>query len=371
MIDAAAGDTAQTLTWTLPHAVAGTMVLSLNAYVLLAGADFGGGVWDLLAHGKHRDRQRDLIAEAIGPIWEANHVWLILVVVLLFTCFPSVYAHLATALHVPITLILVGIVLRGSAFTFRTYDSKADVVQRRWGRIFSIASVATPLLLGICLGSVASGAVPMNAPASSGDFVSRYVGPWLGSPFAWSVGVLTLLLFAFLAAVYLTVEAQDGALRNVFRRDALQAQAALIVAGAVTLLLARRDAPALHRELTSGSIAIGMHAVTAVAAVTAIVALMKGHYRTARIAAAAQASFIVWGWAWSQFPYMIPPTQTITELAATRVMLSLTLGALAVGTAILLPSFVYLFWVFKRGEKAFGNDHPLPVGDDSQRSASS
>ena len=93
------------LTWTLPHAVAGVMVLSLNAYVLLGGADFGGGVWDLLARGRQRDEQRALIAEAIGPIWEANHVWLILVVVLLFTCFPRAYAHLATALHVPITLM--------------------------------------------------------------------------------------------------------------------------------------------------------------------------------------------------------------------------------------------------------------------------
>ena len=132
MISAAAVSTE--LTWTLPHAVAGTMVLSLNAYVLLGGADFGGGVWDLFARGKDRDAQRTLIADAIGPIWEANHVWLILVVVLLVTCFPKAFAHFATELHIPITVMLVGIVLRGSAFTFRTYDSKRDHVQRRWGR---------------------------------------------------------------------------------------------------------------------------------------------------------------------------------------------------------------------------------------------
>src|SRR5688500_1569319 len=99
-------EAAEALTWTLPHAVAGTMVLSLNAYVLLGGADFGGGVWDLFARGKQQDDQRALVANAIGPIWEANHVWLILVVVLLFTCFPRAFAHLATALHVPITLML-------------------------------------------------------------------------------------------------------------------------------------------------------------------------------------------------------------------------------------------------------------------------
>lgn len=348
----------ETLTWTLPHAVAGTMVLSLNAYVLLGGADFGGGVWDLLARGKNRDEQRSLIAEAIGPIWEANHVWLILVVVLCFTCFPRVFAHLATELHVPITLMLVGIVLRGSAFTFRTYDSKADAVQRRWGRIFSIASVATPVLLGLCLGAVASGAVPMNAEHRGIDFTTRFIAPWLGSPFGWSVGVLTLLLFAFLAAVYLTVEATDVALRARFRRDALQAQGALFVAGAATLLFAQRDAPVLYRGLTSGSVATAMHIVTGIAAVSAVAALLKGRYRIAQVAAAAQASFIVWGWAWSQFPYMIPPDRTITELAATRVMLTLTLSALAIGTAVLLPSFVYLFWVFKRGGKAFDEHDP-------------
>src|ERR687884_759435 len=107
----------------LPYLLAGILVLSLNAYVLLGGADFGGGVWDLLARGPRRDAQRALVADAIGPVWEANHVWLILVVVLLFTCFPVAFGALSVALHVPLVLMLVGIVLRGSAFTFRTYDS--------------------------------------------------------------------------------------------------------------------------------------------------------------------------------------------------------------------------------------------------------
>ena len=219
------------LTWTLPHVVAGTMVLSLNAYVLLGGADFGGGVWDLFARGAHRDEQRALIAEAIGPIWEANHVWLILVVVLLFTCFPAAYAHLATALHVPITVMLVGIVLRGSAFTFRTYDSTQDAVQRRWGRIFSVASLLTPVILGVCLGTVASGRVPMRATAdlAAFTFADRFITPWAASPFAWAVGLLTLALFAFLAASYLTVEADTPPLRDIFRRRALQSQGALLV----------------------------------------------------------------------------------------------------------------------------------------------
>lgn len=342
------------LTWTLPHAVAGTMVLSLNAYVLLGGADFGGGVWDLLARGKDRDAQRQLIAEAIGPIWEANHVWLILVVVLLFSCFPKAFAHLATELHIPITVMLIGIVLRGSAFTFRTYDSKRDHVQRRWGRIFSVASLLTPVVLGVCLGTVASGAVPIRSIESlrGVTFSERFVDPWARSPFPWAVGLLTLALFAFLAASYLTVEATDDRLRDYFRRRAVQSQIALLVLAMATLVIARAENPLLFQGLTEGSTALSMHGVTAVAAATSLWALATRRFQVARLAAAAQASFILWGWAWTQYPLMLPPTRTITALAAPTITLSLTLGLLAVGTMILLPSFVYLFRVFKHREGA-------------------
>lgn len=347
------------LTWTLPHIVAGVMVLSLNAYVLLGGADFGGGVWDFFARGSKRDEQRALIANAIGPIWEANHVWLILVVVLLFTCFPRAFAHLSTELHVPITIMLVGIVLRGSAFTFRTYDSKQDAVQRRWGRIFSMASLLTPIVLGVCLGTVASGAVPMRTPqeAAALSFTQRFIDPWFASAFPWAVGLLTLILFAFLAASYLTVEAPDDTLRNVFRRRAQQSQLALLVTAGATLLLARAENPLLFTGLTRGTTALAMHAVTALAAVVSLWALAARRFQIARLAAAAQASFILWGWAWTQFPWILPPDRTITSLAAPQVTLQLTIGALAVGTAILLPSFVYLFRVFKSGETAFGAEH--------------
>ena len=346
------------LTWTLPHIVAGVMVLSLNMYVLLGGADFGGGVWDFFARGDKRDEQRALIAEAIGPIWEANHVWLILVVVLLFSCFPKAFAHLATELHVPLTVMLVGVVLRGSAFTFRTFDSKQDAVQRRWGRVFSVASLLTPIVLGVCLGAVSSGALPLRTAreAATLSFTARFIDPWFASPFAWAVGLLTLLLFAFLAASYLTVEAPEGVLRNVFRRRALQSQGALLLTALATLVVARAENPLLFEGLTNGRTALAMHAVTACAAATSIWALRVRRFQVARLAAAAQASFILWGWAWTQFPWLIPPDRTITELAAPRITLQLILGALGAGTVILLPSFVYLFRVFKRGETVFSVD---------------
>jgi cytochrome d ubiquinol oxidase subunit II len=331
---------------TLPHAVAGVMVLALNAYVLLAGADFGGGVWDLFARGPRRDEQRSAIADAIGPIWEANHVWLILVVVLLFTCFPRAFAHLSTALHVPITLMLVGIVLRGSAFTFRSYDRKTDAVQRRWGRLFAIASVVTPVLLGVCLGAVASGAVPMAPLDPTRTFTDVYLRPWI-TPFTLAVGGLSLALFAHLAAVYLAWERAEPGLKADFRARAMLAAIVVFGAGLVTMWLARDAAPLVFAGLTTGRVALGMHAVTAAAGLTGLWALWRERWLLAVVAAAAQASFLLWGWAWSQFPWLIPPAHTITELAAPRVTQRLVLTVLGAGTVILLPSFVYLFRIFK------------------------
>src|SRR5437868_3670654 len=166
-------------------------------YVLLGGADFGGGVWDLLARGERAGAHRKLIARAIGPIWEANHVWLILALVILFTAFPPAFATIDTALHVPLSLMLLGVVLRGAAFTFRAYDREEESVQRAWGRAFAIASVVTPVLLGANVGALMSGEIQVV----DGEVRSGFVASWL-APFPLSVGALCLALFAWLAAVY-------------------------------------------------------------------------------------------------------------------------------------------------------------------------
>lgn len=331
--------------------VAGCALVALTAYVLLGGADFGGGVWDLLASGPRRRQQRALVAEAIGPIWEANHVWLIIVVVLLFTCFPAAFARLAVTLHIPLSLMLIGIVLRGSAFTFRSHygpgreeGGRAAGTTERWGRVFAIASAGTPVLLGLCVGALAGGALPV--PGRAG-FYPTFVAPWL-TPFGLGVGVLTLALFAFLAAVYLTVEAQDDDLREDFRRRALYAAAAVFVAAFGTLGLALLGAPLMGRGLTAAPWAPALHAATAAAAVTAIWALWRRRYRLARVAAAGQVSLILWGWALAQYPYLIPPDLTIRAAAAPRITLVLVLWALTAGALVLFPSLIYLLRVFKR-----------------------
>ncbi len=331
---------------TLANLLAFLLAAALNAYVLFGGADFGGGVWDLLATGPRRRRQREVIGHAIGPIWEANHVWLILAIVLTFTCFPPVFARLGIVLHIPLTLMLVGVVLRGSAFTFRSYDDEHDAVQLRWGRIFSSASVVTPLLLGICMGAVASGRV---GTVMEGGFAERFVDPWW-NPFAVSVGVLTLALFAFLAAVFLTMESHDTDLTEDFRRKALGAGVAVFLAAGLVLVLSLGGAAPLVTEGLLGSIwAIPLHLATGASAVAVLAALYYRRYRLARAAVAVQVSLIFWGWALAQYPYLLPPGFTVEESAAPRATLRLVAITLFVGALVLLPSLVYLFKVFKSG----------------------
>jgi cytochrome bd ubiquinol oxidase subunit II len=327
----------------LADIVAVVLALSLNAYVLFGGADFGGGVWDMLATGPRRQRQREVIAHALGPIWEANHVWLILAIVITFTCFPAVFARLGTLLHIPLSLMLVGIVLRGSAFTFRTYDSQHDAAQRRWGRIFASASVITPVLLGVSIGTVASGRLGRN---TTGTFVQQYVEPWL-TPFAFSVGLLALVLFAFLAAVFLTLETRDHDLCEDFRRRALGAGVAAFFASALVLLLSQRGAPLVMAGLLGSRWAIPLHLVTGITAIAVLTALWHRRFRLARVGAGLQVSLIFWGWPLAQYPLLVPPDLTITRAAAPEITLRLVLIILVVGGVILLPSLWYLFRVFK------------------------
>jgi cytochrome d ubiquinol oxidase subunit II len=330
----------------LPEVIAGLIVLALNGYVLTGGADYGGGLWDLLATGPRRTAQRDLIASSIAPVWEANHVWLIVAVVLFFTAFPAAFGALGVVLHVPLTLMLLGVVLRGSAFVFRSYGSGTSSARRRWGLAFAVASVITPVLLGITIGSTASGAAA-NAYGRVGDlpFVEVFIAPWL-TWFPIAVGLMTLALFAFLAAAYLAVGATDVALQEDFRRRGIAAAIAVFVFSGISLVVARLGAASMLSGLTESPRALVVQGVTAVAAVTAIVALWTRHYQLARLAAAAQTSLILWGWAFAQFPFIVPPTMSIRETAAPDITLWLLFIGVLAGAAILIPSLRYLFRTF-------------------------
>jgi len=321
-------------------ALGAVALASLVVYALLGGADYGGGIWDLLASGPRKVAQRDLVERAIGPIWEANHVWLILVVVVLFTGFPAAFGAISTTLFVPITLLLFGIVLRGAAFTFRAY-ADGDALQARWGLVFSASSVLAPLTLGAVVGALASGRLrvaPDGTPRS--DPMA-----WL-TPFSASTGLLAAALFAFLAAAYLAVEA-DGDLRRDFRARAGAAGAAVFAAALLAAVLSWREAPLVFEGLTARPWSLPLHLATGAAALLAFWALWTDRVRAARFFAAAQAALIVVGWGAAQYPFLVVPDVTLAGAAAPARTQVLLLWALGAGALTLIPSLWLLFRVFK------------------------
>ena len=322
------------------------LVASLNFYVLLGGADYGGGLWDLVASGRTAERQRTTIARAIGPVWEANHVWLIVAVVIVFAGFPRAFAVMSTFLHVPLLVVLIGIVTRGSAFVFRAYGSDDPRRGRYWGRTFAVASTVTPLFLGIVVGALTEGRLPA---APEGTFADVFIWPWL-TPFAVSVGVFALTLFGFLAAVYLTLESDDNDERAAFRTRALSSGVAVGALAALVVLLAP---PNVRDGLIASPWAVPLHVATAVCAVAALELLWTGRYAMARLAAVAQSSLILWGWALVQYPYAIRPHLTLAAAAAPENVLVMLLQVLGMGAVILIPSLLFLFAIFgPRGTRA-------------------
>jgi cytochrome bd ubiquinol oxidase subunit II len=325
-----------------------SLVGALTFYLLTGGADFGAGIWTLFAFGRNAQKQRALIDHAIGPIWEANHVWLIVAVTILFTAFPTAFAVIATGLHIPLSLMLVGIVLRGTAFAVRTHDitSRTDGSSTTpviWRYVFAGSSVITPALLGVNLGAVASGR--MAEVSSTASFTERFVAPWL-APFPLSVGFLTIVLVAYLAAVYLLVEARDPDLRTLFTRRAMMSCGAVVLAAAVALWQARRGAPEIYAGLRhtavgplAVAVAFGLH-------LAAFVALWNARAWAARWCAITGAVVMLWGWALSQFPFLVEPHLTIGNAAPPPTLRVLVLSLL-LGSVVLFPLLYYLYRIFK------------------------
>jgi cytochrome bd ubiquinol oxidase subunit II len=322
--------------------IAGVLLGALVLYALSGGADFGGGMWDVLATGPRARAQREAIEHAIAPIWEANHVWLILVVTVLLTAFPPAFAVGMTALHIPLTAVLLGIVLRGSAFVFRKYDVPDDAVHRRWSTVFGAASVLTPFFLGAAIGGAASGEIRV----ADGRLTTGFLVGWT-SPFALACGVFAQILCAFLAAVYLTIDTEHAPdLRRDFRRRGLVAGGALTFVAAGVLVLARAGAPTIFHGLTS-SWGYPLLVGAALCGGTALVLMWTERFRAARVAAILEVALIVAGWGLAQYPYLVVPDVTIDGAKAPRSTLVMLAWALAAGAVVLFPAFAYLFWVFK------------------------
>ncbi len=340
----------------LPELVGLVALAALVTYAVLGGADFGGGVWDLLARGPRAAEHRAAIAAAMGPVWEANHVWLIFLIVLLFSAFPAAYAALSVALFVPFHLILLGIVLRGGAFVFRAHGHAAARSPLNWGRVFGVASTLTPVLLGAALGAVSTSTGHIRV--QDGVVAPGSELAWLGA-FPLATGALALALCAYLAAVYLTLET-EGAVREDFRRRAL---AVWLVAGILslgTLLLTYVEAPRLWEGLTSPRAGPAVAAGVALAPASAL-AMWQRRFQLARVLAVGQVVLLLGGWALAQWPYVVYPDLTLDAAAAPPATLRAILWTLPFGLGLLLPSLWLLFAVFKGRNPALA-PRPGPAG---------
>jgi cytochrome d ubiquinol oxidase subunit II len=325
--------------------VAGFLLVSLIFYAVTGGADFGGGMWDLLATGPRADAQRKAISKAISPIWEADHVWLILVVVILFTGFPGAFGAIMTALHIPVTLMLIGIILRGSAFIFRKYDTKARKVQSRWSTMFGAASFFTPFVQGVTLGALATGQIRV----ANGIVTTGFFAGWLTS-FALACGIFALGSCGFLAATYLTLDPEvEPHVQNDFRLRALWSGLALIPVALGVLVTSRTGAPDIFHGLTTGW-GLLLMIVTAFCAAVALGSLWLRQFRIAQFAAIAEVALILAGWSLAQYPNLVIPDVTIINAAAPTATLRLLIIALCLGAVILLPSLAFLYYLFKGKE---------------------
>ena len=324
-------------------AVAVVLFVAVTAYAVFGGADFGAGIWDLAAGGTTRgERPRAVIDHSIGPVWEANHVWLIFCFVVLWTGFPEAYASITLTLFVPLTIAALGIVLRGSSFAFRKAVLRT-CDRRNFGAAFALASVLVPYCMGAVAGGIASGRVPAGGEA--GDPVDSWINPTsiLG-------GILAITVTAYLAATYLTLDAHrlgDAQIADYFRRRALGAS---IVAGAVAvagIFVLRDDARYVFDGLTSRGLPLVI--ASALCAAGSIVLLLRRAHHGARLLALGAVASVVVAWGVAQWPYLLPTSLEVSDAAAPSGTLQVLLVATGLAVVIVLPGFGLLYMLDQRG----------------------
>ena len=314
-------------------------------YTLLGGADFGAGIIESLA-GR---REEITISRALAPVWEANHVWLILAVVILFTAFPMVYSSLSTVLHIPLMIVLLGIISRGTAFTFRHYDVVLDKSHKYYTLLFRVSSFVTPVFLGIILGAMMLGRITFD---TSQNFYQVFMAPWL-NVFCISMGVFAASLFAYISAIFLVGETKIDRERKMYVRLSKRFMIGTMFTGLLVFITASISGHNLLKQFS--------HSVTSI--LTLVIATMlcpiiwhflnKEKNKTAylRIGVCLQVTLVLIGWFYIQFPVLIKLNNGISltffNTQAPYATLYQLLIALIVGLIVIIPGFVYLFRVFK------------------------
>ena len=328
---------------TLANAVAVVLVVGVTMYAVFGGADFGAGFWSLLAGGGERGRRpRALIDWAIGPVWEANHVWLIFVLVVLWTGFSSAFESIFSTLFIPLSLAAFGIVLRGAGFAFQ-HTARSERGRALATTVFGASSILTPFFLGTVVGAIAGGRVPVGNAA--GDSVTS----WLNL-LSFVTGALFVATGAYLSSVFLVSDARRAGTPDLERYFTDRAVVAAVVTGAlaaVGLIVLHRDARTVFDGLTSGG-GLVLVIVSLVCGVAVLVLLRRGAQRGARVLAAGAVVSVIWGWAVAQHPYLLPTGLTVSDAAAPSATLNTVLIVFGVAVLLVLPSIGLLFTLVQR-----------------------
>ena len=321
--------------------------MAILLYLLLGGADFGAGIIELLTSEKNRTITRKTMYRAIGPIWEANHMWLIITIVILFVGFPVIYATMSVYLHIPLAIMLLGIIARGTAFAFRHHDAVVDDMQKVYNKIFVYSSFITPLFLGIIAGSAVAGTIDTDA----GNFADAYIFSWL-SLFTVSVGLFTVSICGYLAAVFVIGEADNAEDRKLFTRKARIMNILTAICGVVVFIAAAIEGIPLVNWLFGNVISL-----TAIVAALAALYLQwkklrRGHKRKIRIYAGFQVTMILLAVTARHYPNIVILKNgtylSLLEHAGHEQTIYWLGVALLVGSVFILPALYYLIYSFHR-----------------------
>jgi cytochrome d ubiquinol oxidase subunit II len=340
-------------------AVAVVLWIGVTMYAVFGGADFGAGLWSLLAGSRDRGkRPRELIDWAIGPVWEANHVWLIFVLVVLWTGFPSAFEAVFSTLFIPLSLAALGVVLRGAGFAFH-HNARRARGRLLAERLFGLASVLTPFFLGTVVGAVAGGRVPVGN--ATGDPVTS----WL-NPLSLVIGALFTATGAYLAAVFLVSDARRAHAPDLERYFGRRALVSAVVTGAVAavgLFMLHRHARYVFDGLTGDGLPLVI--LSAVCGISVLVLLQRRAQRGARVLAVGAVASVVWGWAIAQHPYLLPKELTISAGAAPSTTLTALLVVFGVAVLLVIPAFALLFTLAQRSlvEETSGPSPPATEGE--------
>ncbi|HET9154776.1 MAG TPA: cytochrome d ubiquinol oxidase subunit II [Solirubrobacterales bacterium] len=322
-------------------AAAAILWVGATFYALFGGADFGGGVWDLIAGGPERgERPRALVQRSLTPVWEANHVWLIFVLVVLWTAFPEAFSAIFTTLYVPLALAALGIVLRGCGFAFRK-SIEGLQGRRAMGATFAISSLMTPFFMGAVVGAIAAGNVPAEG---NGDALST----WL-APLPLLIGAMFVATSAYLAGVFLVGDARragDEEMERYFERRALGAALVAGLFAVAGLVALRSEARYVFDRLTSQGLPLVILSLLCGAALLAV--LLRGGRRPLRPLAAGAVVAVIWGWGVAQFPYLLPTGLRIDQAAAPDATMTIVFIVFAAAAVLVLPSLGLLYTLSQR-----------------------